>query len=202
VRSLDSPSDILERLKQAAHWKVIVRPSAFDGQLIPELLQCWTVIEACRVSLRGWDYPHVDRSDRARGTDWIASWGDFGSHREYWRFFQTGQFIHLFSFREDAIPDALKRAISKLVEKLPPSAQPSGCADILELASNVTEIYELASRLAQRLALEGKVYISIELVGVKDRILTALDFFRAWWGYYPSVEDKLIKRGFSRRACE
>jgi len=150
------------------------------------------VIEACAVALRGWDYPHVDRSDRANGTDWIASWCEFAGHREYWRFFQSAQFVHLFSFREDAIRNSLEAAIEKTLVGVPPGAEPpTGCADVGEMLFNITEVYEFASRLVQRMALEGSVSISIELVDVRSRILTALEFSRAWWGYYPAVESNL-----------
>jgi hypothetical protein len=55
----------------------------------------------------------------------------------------------------------------------------------------ITEIYEFASRLVQKTALAGSVSISIELIDVGSRILTALDFSPAWWGYYPAMATSL-----------
>jgi hypothetical protein len=135
----------------------------FDAQLIPALPDCWKMIEPSVVSLRGWDYPHVDRSDRANGKDWIASWCDFMDHREYWQFFQSGQFAHLFSFREDAQQrNALQTALSQPHVEVPTGEKPTGCMDIIETLFKLTEIYEFASRLSQKMALEGSISISVE----------------------------------------
>jgi len=184
--------DLPVPVKESSHWRVTIRPEIFNAQRIPTLPDCWKIIESCAVSLRGWDYPHVDRTGRANGTDWISSWCDFRGHREYWRFFQSGQFVHLFSFREDAIPNALATAVGKIRPEIPTlGLQPSGCIDITELLYNVTEIYEFSSRLAQKTAIAGSLSIAIELVNVKSRILTALAPSRAWWGYHPTVEADL-----------
>jgi hypothetical protein len=63
--------------------------------------------------------------------------------------------------------------------------------DVIETLFRLTEIYEFASRLSQKMSLQGSISISVELLQVKSRILTALEFHRAWWGYYPSAEDNL-----------
>jgi len=41
------------------------------------------------------------------------------------------------------------------------------------------------------MALEGNAKITVVWEQVKFRILTALDLSRAWWGYYPSAEERL-----------
>jgi len=192
VPLIRSAAEICKRIKQSPHWRITIRPTVFDAYLIPALPDCWKTIEPCAVSLRGWDYPHIDRSDRANGKDWIASWCDFMDHHEYWQFFQSGQFAHLFSFREDARPNALQTALSKPLVEIPTGQEPTGCIDIIETLFRLTEIYEFTSRLSQKMALEGSILIRVELAQVKSRILTVLDFRREWWGYYPSVEDNLI----------
>jgi len=159
---------------------------------IADLPTCWKLMESCAVSLRGWDYPHVDRSDRQNGNDWVASWCDFMGHREYWRLFQSGQFVHLFSFWEDADSNNLSRALQKAKVGVPSGAEPSGCVDVIGMLYRFTEIYEFASRYAQKMALAGTVSISVELVNVKSRILTALELSRAWFGYYPAMEANLL----------
>jgi hypothetical protein len=186
-----SPEELLERIKQSAHWRVTIRPSTFERLRVPDLPDCWRIIESSAVALRGWDYPHVDRLDRANGTDWIESWCEFRGHQEYWRFYQSGQFVHLLSLREDAIPNSLERAIEKVMTEIPPEKTPSGCLDVVEVLFTLTEIYEFCSRLAQKMALQGSVIVTVELVNVKSRILTALEFSRAWWGYYPSAVERL-----------
>jgi hypothetical protein len=113
--------------------------------------------------MRGWD-PDVDRTDRPNDADWIASWSNFAGRAEYWRLFQSGQFIHSFSFWEDAHPGSLAAAIEKTLTGVPFGAEPNGCIDVTGMLFRISEIYEFASRLVQKLELEGSVSISIELV--------------------------------------
>jgi hypothetical protein len=133
----------------------------------------------------------MDRTRRVNGSDWIASWCDFMDVREYWRFFQSGQLLHLSSFREDRDPAKLKAAIGKILGSEQPQAPPSGCVDVTELLFRITEIYEFSARLFQRIGTVGSISVAIDLRGVKSRILTSLPFERAWWQYCPSVEDNL-----------
>ena len=94
---------LLAKVHTHGYWRVVIRPSSFDPKRIPSLGDCWEAVEACTVSLRGWNYPHIDRRPelRANGSDWIASGADFMGSIEYWQLFQSGQFVHHFAFRED-----------------------------------------------------------------------------------------------------
>ena len=87
---------------EGPHWRVNLRPSEYLPELIPTLSQCFEIIQQTKVHLRGWDYPHLStrNTERASGSNWIASWTPFMNHNEYWRFYQSGQFLHLFSVRE------------------------------------------------------------------------------------------------------
>ena len=97
------PTPVLEY----PHWRVNFRPNDYKEDLIPTLSKCFDTIEKNKLSLRGWDYPHLSRRDteREQGNNWVASWSAFMGHYEYWRFYQSGQFIHLFSVRESTEGD-------------------------------------------------------------------------------------------------
>jgi hypothetical protein len=41
------------------------------------------------------------------------------------------------------------------------------------------------------MALEGEAKITVVWEQVRSRILSAIEFSSAWWGYYPSAEDRL-----------
>ena len=92
------PVPVLER----SHWRVNFRPGEYQPELIPTLSQCFEIMQQTKVRLRGWDYPHLSSraAERATGLNWIASWALFMGHNEYWRFYQSGQFLHLFSVTE------------------------------------------------------------------------------------------------------
>jgi len=69
-------------------------------------------------------------------------------------------------------------------EKIP------GYVSIGNFIYTITEIFEFATRLAQKGIYTGEVSISIKLRGIKGFVLTT-DRNRAWWGYYASSEDIL-----------
>ena len=93
---------LLNKIKSRGYWMVEIRPTKFDKLRIPTLSKAQEIIQSCIVTLRGWDYPHLSHRDteRTQGVNWVASWADFMGHLEYWRFYQSTQFLHLFSIRE------------------------------------------------------------------------------------------------------
>lgn len=179
-------------VKEEAHWRVIIRPVQFERERVASLQEAWKLVESCRVRLRGWDYPHVDRDNRANGEDWIASWCDFLGRREYWRFFQSGQFIHLFSFWEEKHSFPGGRA-PRLRSK-PADFRESGYVDIVETLYTSTEIFEFAARLAQRGAYTQGMNVSIQLNGIRNRLLVSLDPMRMWHSFCPANVDSLSRR--------
>src|SRR5438105_14534862 len=101
MTSLATPTDaLLERIHATGYWRVLLHPSQYDEHRIPTLKACEDLIEATKVSLRGWDYPHFRRytEDTIRGDNWIQHAVDCANHIELWRFFQSGQFVHHLAF--------------------------------------------------------------------------------------------------------
>ena len=97
--------ELIEKIKsKGGYWRVIIRPTIYKEDLIFSLDKCKEIIEHSRVNLRGWSYPHIGRSGiKVAGDNSVDSFCDWpiGSMFEYWRFYQTGQFVHYFSMRED-----------------------------------------------------------------------------------------------------
>lgn len=160
---------------EGPHWRVNLRPGEYQPELIPTLSQCFETIQQTKVRLRGWDYPHLSTRDteRAIGSNWIASWTPFMNHNEYWRFYQSGQFLHLFSVREITNEDWRAKLRRRL---LPDSAVP-GVLSILNFLYTVTEIFEFSTRLCEKGIYRNDVTISIELKNVKGFILSEEDGF-------------------------
>lgn len=192
-------TDLPVPVRQHPHWRVLFRPSSFEEERIPTLGKCWAVAEQNRVSLRGWDYPHVSRrdSERAQGTNWVSSWSDFMERYEYWRLFQSGQFVHLFSVREateTAWRERLKRLTKghlRYVKDVDLDAVP-GHVHITNFIYSMTEIFEFAARLCQAGVYEGTIEVEVQLVDVKGFVLTT-DWDRAWHSYYAASENVLGK---------
>lgn len=192
-KALELPVKVLEK----PHWRVNIRPSIYKEELVPSLSKCYEIIEKNKLSLRGWDYPHLSNKDdqRGQGSSWIASWSDFMGHMEYWRFYQSGQFLHLFSVREAAevgwrekLQENMQRHLSfrKDIqwEKVP------GFISFLNFIFLITEIYEFATRLCQSQIYKGTLNVDIRIYGIQGFVLAA-DWNRFWRDYYSASENEL-----------
>lgn len=187
-----TPEALVASIKEAPHWRVVIRPGVHVEERIKTLGECWRLVESSRVSLRGWDYPHVDHQHRQNGKDWIESWDDYRSHREYWRFYQSGQFLHLFSFTEDRYRDEVEEKAKSDVPALN-SLSPSGYLSVVSALWTITEIFEFAARLAQKADFGDPVSVTIQMVGVKDRALYVSDPGRDFSRPYIASEPALSK---------
>lgn len=186
-------------VEQHPHWRVVFRPDSFQPQRIPSLKKCWETIEHSQVRLRGWDFPHVSRHshETGQGSTWIAGWSDFMERYEYWRMYQSGQFVHLSSVRETEPAwreELLRQTRGRLghIGNIDWKNVP-GCFHIGNFIYTLTEIFEFAARLAQRGLYDGSVGVSVEILRVKGFVLTT-DWERAWHHYYPATEDTIGRK--------
>jgi hypothetical protein len=149
-------------------------------------------MESTAVRLRGWDYPHLDREGRANGNDWIASWVNWERHIEYWRLFQSGQFIHHFAFWEDYEPhenlDAANRRFGNAN-----GFTARTFLDPVGMLYTLTEIYQFASRLALAGILGAACTVELALLGTLDRVLWTTDPGRAWFGLYRCTQTDIAR---------
>ena len=160
---------ILTRIHKHGFWRVVIRPAeAFNQDLIPTLLECKEILEVSTVSLRGWDYPHTSDLKIDFGTDWIQGSYD-GTvnplplpHIELWRFYQSGQFVHHFSCREDwgdwSWPSLPEKSGSPVLS-------------IWDCLFTLTEIFLFMQRLERRDVLPSGAQLSVKLVGMAGRRL-------------------------------
>lgn len=188
--------EILTKIKQYGYWKIIIRPTNYKGDLVPSTDDCKELIKQSVVSLRGWNYPYIDPAGiKISGDNNIHSYCDWpeGQKYEYWRFYQTGQFVHYFAMRED-----LKITPEKIIEfKDEYDTKNDKFLSILSTLYSVTEIFEFAARLFSNMDTES-IEIIIELHGVKNRLLVFWDTFgrslsRAYSCDYPEGIIKINK---------
>ena len=186
---------------ETPHWRVNLRPETYYPELIPSLEKCYQLIEQTKLSLRGWDYPHVSgrNNERGRGSNWVSSWSEFRGRNEYWRLYQSGQFLHLFSIEEATHPNWRNelQAISKshlgwgYLKDYDWSAVP-GFISIRNFLYTVTEIFEFAARLCEKEIYKETVTISIELKKIKGFVLAA-EMLRPMHNYYVASENEFSK---------
>lgn len=174
---------ILEKIKSSAYWRVNIRPMKFEKFKIGSFIEVRDIIKSCIVELRYWDYPHHDEREIFNGDDWIQLSCDYKQFIEYWRFYQSVQFLHLFALREDHNPKAREFGQRVIFR---PSIEPKGYVSILSTLFSITEIYEFTIRLAQKDIFDSNIYISIGLFGVEDYQLFFWDQGRILHGSYIS----------------
>ncbi len=92
----------LEDLKSRGHWRFLARPTQFDALHVRDLARLEEIVRQSRVSVRGWDFPHVDPNTQVqRHQDRIEQQSEFAYHFDVWRFYQSGQFVYFRSLWSD-----------------------------------------------------------------------------------------------------
>lgn len=180
-------ADIVDEIRGQPHWKVVIHPAAFEQERIPSLDECWRIIERARIARLGWEYPVVaeespnghlfpEEEARRRGNDWIESWnmstpGYFRRASEYWRLFQSGQFVHLFTFREGRPMEDEHAPWLGADDEI-------GYLSFEHATHRFTAIFEFASRLIIAGALDAAPVVRIEMRQIKDRHLFFNNVYR------------------------
>lgn len=200
---LTSLRDIPVPISKFPYWTVLYRPVDYVEERIPSLSECERLIEKTKVRLRGWDFPHLsNRNDesngRASGTNWFGSWADFMGSIEYWRLYQSGQFVFVGAVREATergwrvkFEEQTKGHLKPIMPDFDPSKVP-GFISLVNLVYNFTEYFEFATRICQADVYQGEVEIGIGLHGAKDYLLTA-ENSRSWRLHCPVSSNDLFK---------
>lgn len=164
--------DVAGLIRTRGFWHVIIRPATYDPGFVP-YVELEHLIASTRVSIRGWDLPHVeDPNPIQRGSTWIGRDVAWDYHLEVWRLYQSGQFVHLNSLRNDWHD---RSALSPA----PPGWQPGTALGVGDALYTLGEYYEFASRLSLALPGEGALTVHLRLQNLAGRELTVNDPRRA-----------------------
>jgi hypothetical protein len=156
-------TELTDKIRSRGHWDVAIRPGTFVADRVP-YEQLDEVVPSIVVRMRGWPVPYVDygRDAVLHGNDWVGQDIDAGGvdHYEAWRFFMSGQFSHIRSVSADwrsgrealRVPDDFKSLI-----------------EVWEIVFYLTEIFELAARLALSPGGDEQMVVSASLQGLQDR---------------------------------
>ncbi len=161
-------SNIIKKIKSRGYWRINFLPFIHEERLSP-LSKCKDIVEKNVVQLRGWDYPHFPRrkdddTSLDPGNDYYEGWVDWRTHKELWRMYQSGQFIHYRGLREDWYDEdtffSPERKIPKMVN-----------LGVLQTIFQITEIYEFLLGLMKEGIYRDGLELSIILCNTKNRIL-------------------------------
>lgn len=163
---------LADEIKSRGYWRINFRPLTLS-QPLESLQQCEDLVDQNRVSLRGWDYPHMPRREGddtgvVRLENAVEGWVDWSGHREFWRMYTSSQFLHY-------------RAINTEWRELdrwggnPPSNWGTPIEGpvlgVIDNAWMITEACEFLSRLHANGLYDDGVELKIQLMNTKDRTL-------------------------------
>lgn len=182
----------LLKLKDRGYWKVHFYPNSVGFVSIDPINKGKEIIKSSSVQFRGWDYPHfptniLEHQNIYVAGDKIEAWIDSGQYKEIWRFYNTGQFIHLFALREDWLKED-SWVSSNLKEILPGTSLEIICA-----IYSITEIFSFIRNIVQAVLYKDGIVLELSLFGAKDRNLFISDSSRMpLMGEYKSVIDTIV----------
>jgi hypothetical protein len=163
----NTPAEILDLAHSEGYWRVNIRPSVFHPAQLRDKNDCQRVIWQSAVTTDGWQYPITSDRVTEEGRDWIARAANISNIVEYWRFYQSGQFVHHVALREDHMGRA---GIFH-----PQFFVPAEGRKYLAVTASIhmlTDIVEFAARLAYREVLDPRAVVDIELHKMAGRELT------------------------------
>lgn len=156
-------------LRSRGYWRVNFQPAQINE--IPALKECLDIVLKAKVSLRGWDFPHIPRANLdgdhsiATGNTFYEGYTNSGAYKEFWRFYQSTQFIFLKALSEDWLQEDPFYAGHHT------NIQPNTSLGILHSAYFFTEIFEFLKRLAEQELYKDGVLVQISLHNTAQRRL-------------------------------
>lgn len=192
--------EFIEKIQSRGYWRVNFQPLV-DEVKIKSLSDCSSIVEKNSVSLRGWNYPHFPRR---KGDDtglepmsnYYQGWIDWNNYKEFWRMYQSGQYLHYFGLREDWAEFSdwgiVENQTNKSGEKL----------SIVGTIYEMTEIFEFLSRLTREGIYDEGVRVSISLKNTEDRKLSLEDPMRGplWEEYKTTMKDIDFTEKYTKEA--
>lgn len=162
--------EVVEKIKSRGYWRINFQPIIYVKEKIG-LEECLSVVKRNKVSLRGWEYPFVAQrtgSDMSLipCNNYYEGWVSWYGYNEYWRMYQSGQFIHYVGLYEDWMGEENDKENIKPGEVIGITGS---------ITYHITEVFEFLSRLVIDKIYEDGVIVSISLNNSKGRKLEVMD---------------------------
>lgn len=190
---------LITKIKSKGYWRIHFEPK-IDKVEFTELRKCKEVVEKNSIQLRGWDYPHIPRrrgddTGLMPGDNYWEGWLDWKgeNHKEFWRMYQSSQFIHYLALREDWVSDFKIKNMWRRED-----IKDKKGLSVVGTTYQITEIYQFLKGLMQDGIYKEGVNVSISLNNTAGRILYT-SYNRVGFSYprEASVEKIEYKKKFS-----
>jgi hypothetical protein len=176
---------LLDKIRQYGHWRVNFQPVRELAQ--PLLLgRCRELVQQSAVSMRGWDFPHINtRNDEEGGYEnvgsYVENWTDWWGFFEFWRMYRSSQFLSYVALREDTRPDEHGNPTVPVL-------------NTVRTIYSVTEFLEFIHRLNSHGLYEDGALLTIELRNTAGRVLTAGPHRVPFFQRYSTAADTIELR--------
>lgn len=136
-----------------AYWYLEVLPKVYDEDRVPSINRLREIRRGSVVSIRGWDFPHVDRENDQIFEQGIQSVTHWGRYHEAHRLYRSG----LFTWRRQPGEDFTEKH--------------AGSLSYVSAIYSITEYFIFASRYAALVADSGNFVVRLGVAGLKDHVL-------------------------------
>jgi hypothetical protein len=159
---MEAPA-LFAKIKTRGSLTVVIRPATFVEERVPRA-ELFELLSRCKVSLRGWDFPHVDRENPQIDVDWVGQAYQSEHMLELWRIHRSGQFVSISGIPSDWRDESSFWPATK-------AWQPNTVLGMMEVIARLTEVTEFAARLSQTPAGDEQMYLSVKLGMMAGRFL-------------------------------
>jgi hypothetical protein len=163
---MNDPETTLKRIKERGYRTVRIRPEAHSIDAQIRLGDLEKAVQMAAVSLRGWDFPHVDnQSVPRRDSDFVEQATDWGYHIEMWRAYKSKQFYSIAALWDDW------RDKEPVMWPAPAGWKPYTGLSVEDTVFRFAEIFEFAARWSTALKIQGRIAITVEVMKLENRSL-------------------------------
>lgn len=176
---------ILEEIKKEPYWQFRFYPNRIDDSgkdVIKSLKELKNLIETSQVRLRGWYFPHIKHEKFKPKDNYFEIGTIYNETKEFWRFYQSGQFIMFASVHEDALVK------QKRMPYWPPfgSDNPKGHIEFLISIYLITEFYLFTKRILGKVPQIRELNIELSINNIEGYELFSGEFKRELFNSYIS----------------
>ncbi|MCK4643363.1 hypothetical protein KAU32_06975 [bacterium] len=175
-------------IKGNPYWRVIIRPLKYNADLL-SFNRAKKIIIDSAINLRGWQYPAFHEHEIINKENYIEGKINWSSFNEYWRFYQSGQFIHLFNLQENLRLKNEGKVPSFLSPT--PKEEPLSYISIISTIYLFVEIFEFAIRITEEDIYNSGVYMSVQLNKCDKMRLFSYESSRIFFKSYMCESEKI-----------
>lgn len=183
--------DFIDTIKSRGYWRINFQPTGKPANL--SLKECEEFVDKNSVKLRGWYYPFYGHGSAnnhgiSNYNNYVGGWIDAGEFKEFWRMYQSGQFLHYSAVQEDWLTPE-----TNTIRRNPNELEPGKYLNFVgSLTMYITEIIEFLTRLHRSGLYQDGVSVKISLHNTKGRELTSFEFMRTLSYPRKTQEDPIV----------